>query len=564
MVRGEGTRGSPRVTAARQLGIHLGALALIALLVPFRESWAAQLLLTLLLLTVPGVLLLRALRIPGSAVVEFPIYVPCASVVVLLFSGLSVDVTGLLTGLRAPLRTEPLLVGLELICLVLLISSNNAPPTVSLPWGSLARPMRLMWPMVLPLLAAAGALRLNNGHSDTVAVVSLGACTILLIAGFLNAPRLEKAQLAVILFACSLALMWSFSLRGNLIYGYDIATEYHAMQQTIVNGIWHPSHPDDAYGAMLRVTILPAELHAVSGVTGLLVFKVVYPALGALFPVAIFYFARQLLTRRWAFAAGAFVVTQENFFQTLPALARQEIALLLFAGLIVAMLDPTIPRRSQRIMVVLLGLGMSVSHYSTTYMAISVVGLLLLLQWIASWFRPLPHVSWPIFITFATALIGAFIWYWPITNSASNATDVLSTLHQQGLNLLPGEHGANLITSYLETSSSGPAPTPNQYAQMVHHYYAAHVPYVTPLPDAADPQYALQNAPPNMSPPVRWRLGYNLLNLSSLVVAQLTNLLAGIGAILFLVLRRPGTIIANQAGLLACATLLILVIVRLS
>ena len=272
---------------------------------PFRESWAAQLALILLLLTVPGVILLRALRIPGRAVAAFPVYVPCASVVVLLFSGLSVDMIGPLTGLTAPLRAAPLLLGLEFICIVLLTSSINASPEVSLPWESLARPMRLVWPLTLALLAAAGALRLNSGHSDIVAVVSLGACIILLVIGFLIAPRRDPAQLAVILFAVGLALMWSFSLRGDLIYGYDIATEYHAMQQTILSGIWHPSHPGDAYGAMLSVTILPTELHAVSGMTGQLVFKVVYPALAALFPVAIFYFALRVLSHRWAFAAAA-------------------------------------------------------------------------------------------------------------------------------------------------------------------------------------------------------------------------------------------------------------------
>jgi uncharacterized membrane protein len=564
LLRREDARDSPGVMADRQLSMHLGALALIALLMPFRESWAAQISLMLLLLTVPGVLLLRALRIPGSAVAKFPIYVPCASLLVLLFCGLSVDVTGLLTGFKEPLRPAPLLVGLELICVVLLISSVNAPPEVSIPWRPPTRPMRLMWPMVLPMLAAAGALRLNSGHSNTVAVISLGACTILLVAGFLSAPRLDPTQLAVILFACGLALMWSFSLRGDLIYGYDIATEYQAMEQIIMSGIWHPAHPGDAYAAMLSVTVLPAELHAMSGMTGLVVFKAVYPALGALFPVAVFYFAWRLLSPRWAFAAGGFIVAQQNFFQTVPALARQEIALLLFAGLIVAMLDGKIPQRSQLIMIVLLALGMTVSHYSTTYLAISMVGLTLLLQWIASWFRPLPRVSWPIFAAFAAALIGAFLWYWPITNSASNATTFGTTLQQQGLNLLPGAKDGNLITAYLNTSSPAPHLTPNQYAQMIHQYYAAHKPYVIPLPDAADPQYALQNAPPIASVPVRWQLGDNLLNQSSLILAQLTNLLAAIGAILLLWRRRTGAMLAEQAGLLACATLLILIIVRLS
>ena len=74
--------------AHRGLGVPVAALVLIALLVPLNRWWSAQVLLVPLLLVVPGVILLRALRIPSQVVSSFPVYVPCASVVVLFGSGL--------------------------------------------------------------------------------------------------------------------------------------------------------------------------------------------------------------------------------------------------------------------------------------------------------------------------------------------------------------------------------------------------------------------------------------------------------------------------------------------
>ena len=44
----------------------------------------------LMVLVLPGVLLLRALRVPGKAVAAFPIFVPAASLAVLTVSGLAV------------------------------------------------------------------------------------------------------------------------------------------------------------------------------------------------------------------------------------------------------------------------------------------------------------------------------------------------------------------------------------------------------------------------------------------------------------------------------------------
>ena len=68
---------------------------------------------------------------------------------------------------------------------------------------------------------------------------------------------------------------------------------------------------------MLSVTVVPAELHFLSGVPDLLVFSVVYPAIAALLPIAVFSLARRILSRRWAFVAAAFVIVQE--FQDLQA-----------------------------------------------------------------------------------------------------------------------------------------------------------------------------------------------------------------------------------------------------
>ena len=192
-------------------------------------------------------------------------------------------------------------------------------------------------------MAAAGALRLNAGHSNAVALIAVCACLLVFIAVLAYAPWLDPALLATVIYAIGLAMLWSFSLRGDLVYGYDISDEYYVFHQTVTAGIWHPAHPGDAYGAMLSTTVLPTALHAVAGVPDSAVFTVVYPAITALFPVAVFWLARRMLSLRWAFAAAALILTQATFGQELPAIARQEIALMFFVALVAAMLDRRLP-----------------------------------------------------------------------------------------------------------------------------------------------------------------------------------------------------------------------------
>jgi uncharacterized membrane protein len=211
----------------------LAVLLFLAVLVPAHRLWEAQLLLVPLLLTVPGVLLLRALRIPGRVVVSFPVYVPCASLAVLLFSGLAVDLAGPLIGIAEPLRPWPMLVTLELICLGLVAVSVGAPASVAIPWRNLRRPGRAALPLILPLVAAAGALRLNSGHGHGVALIALCACVLVTVAVLIYAPKLDAPVITVTLYAVGLAMLWSFSLRGASVYGFDISDEYYVLQQTV-------------------------------------------------------------------------------------------------------------------------------------------------------------------------------------------------------------------------------------------------------------------------------------------------------------------------------------------
>ncbi len=544
------------------LGTRTAGLVLLALLVPAHRLWAVQLLLIPLLLVLPGEILLRALRVPGRAIASFPAYVPCASLAVLIGSGLAVDLVGPLTGVTAPLRTVPLLAGLEAACAVLLAASVKAPPATAIPWQSLRVPLVSLLPLLLPLVAAAGALRLNAGHSAAVALIAVCACLLVFVAVLAYAPWLDPTLLATVIYAIALAMLWSFSLRSDLVYGYDISDEYYVFHQTVTAGVWHLGHPGDAYGAMLSTTVLPTELHAVAGVPEQAVFTVVYPAITALFPVAVFWLARRMLSLRWAFTAAALILTQATFGQELPAIARQEIALMLFVALVAAILDRRLRRYPQWALAAVFGAALTLSHYSTTYLAVSLIGITLVLQWGLSWLRRVPRVSGAFAVALVVTLAGAATWYGPVTHSASNLSQFVQSAEGQGFNLLPNRvAGQGIIAAYLQGNTSAPMSAA-QYAQAVHQEYVKDKPYVTPLRDAGRPRYALRNSAAP-APPVRSSAGSSAIATGQVIVQQLEYVLAAIGA-LMLVLRRRAPVLARQVGLFSLATLLLLGATRLS
>ena len=545
----------------RSPGTLIGALTLIALLVPLQRWWAVQVLLLLLLLTVPGVTLLRALRVPGEVVTSFPVYIPCASIIVLFGSGLIVDMAGPLVGVAEPLRTVPLLVGLEAICMALLALSINAPANVAIKWPQLAHPVRLAWPLLLPLIAAVSALRLNSGHGDKVSLVAVTALIAVLVTIAALASRLNDILLEVVLYAAALAVSWSYSLRGDGVYGFDISTEYQRLQETIATGVWHAAHPNDAYGAMLGVTVMPAELHSLSGLSALIILKAAYPAIYALFPVAIFDLARRAISVRWAFIGAAFVIGQYAFTE-IASVARQEIALVLFVAMVMAILDSRMTRRSQWALITCLGLAMALSHYSTTYVAITVIGLAIPLQWVVSLFREVPRITGGMAVAFAATLAGTVIWYVPVTHSDSHLLQVAQTVQAQGLNLLPNRPpGGSLLAAYLEGNTETPIKAAD-YQELVSNFYTINKPFIKPLPDAHQARYALHDFP-IPKPAIRSHVGYDTLGLGLLIIEQLANVFAAVGALL-MILRRKTPIIVRQIGLFALVTTLLLTVLRFS
>lgn len=550
----------PRPRAAR---LYLGGLLLLVVLLPFNRLWGVEVLLILLLLTLPGLLLLRALKVPSRVIADQPALVPCASIILLLFTGLALDLVGPLIAISAPLRTIPILIAIEVVCGVLLFISRDAGPEYDVDWKIPPRLGSMLCMLLLPVASAVGALHLNNGYGNMVAIVAVVACVAALIVTLLRATQLDEWFLITVLFCASFAMMLSFSLRGSFVYGFDISTEYQRFASTTAQGIWHTAHHNDAYGAMLSLTVMPTELHFLTGVSDLMLFKLVYPLFAALFAIEIFGLARHVLSPTWSYAAASFTIVQSGFVSEFPALARQEVALALFGVLVPVILyrPPKRTRTAQWTLIVLLSLGMVVSHYSTTYVAISVFGAALVLQWLLSWFRAIPRVTGSVLLCFVTTVAGAFIWYGPVTGSATGLSAFTQALTGQGLNLFPNQSsGKNPIAAFL---GGGQLTMPaKEYQQEVHAEYVLENSSVAPLDDAGLPRYNLQDASAPESP-VTLPILHGAFGLATLLAQEVLNLLGAIGAGI-LVFRRESRLIARLIGLLALGVTVFLLLMRLS
>ena len=216
------------------------------------------------------------------------------------------------------------------------------------------------------LLAVVGGVRLNNGASGFFALVAQALAAAALVALMLR-PAGSVGRDSRVLALVATALLIGTSLRGWAITGHDIQAEYLSFGLTNDAQHWQMSALQNAYNACLSVNICPdgagpddrplrnlrvqgpaaARLRAGAGAD--------LPLLPAL-PDA-------------TSGAGGHAITMAfpTFFTDMPYLVRQEMAFFFLALLLVAATEPGPVTWRRHVAVGALGVGVVLSHYSTTY-----------------------------------------------------------------------------------------------------------------------------------------------------------------------------------------------------
>jgi uncharacterized membrane protein/GT2 family glycosyltransferase len=286
--------------------------------------------------------------------------------------------------------------------------------------------------MILTLFFSFGGARmLNNGQSNTLAIAAFISGTLSIAYVVLRQKYLPKVTYPIALFVISLASVWSYSLRSNYVFGWDIQQEFHVFQATLSSGTWALGGTHSAYGALLSLSIFPVVVSKIAGVAGLTIFKFISPILFSFVPVVLYYLYR-LFTKRWlAFLSALVIVAQFYYMQQFAAEVRQQIAFLFFASILYLIFQNKLKRSTKNILLGTFIVGLVVSHYSTTYLAIAFLGgtylfsklifaLLKISKRNKTAIKDKYIQGWMI----ASLIVMAVVWYGPATHSTTYLSKV--------------------------------------------------------------------------------------------------------------------------------------------
>jgi len=279
--------------------------------------------------------------------------------------------------------------------------------------------------ILIVLFSFCGARLLNNGYSNVLVILAFVLGSFSIVFAVIRQKHLPKNMFPIVLLVLSLCSVWSYSLRSNYVFGWDIQNEFRVFQATLRSGNWILGAKHHPYDAMLSLTILPVTISKITGMAGLTIFKFLSPLFFSFVPVILFYIYR-LFTKLWiSFLAALLIIAQFYYMQQFSALVRQQIAFLFFAAIVYLLLQKSLSNHTKNYLLLASITGLVVSHYATTYLAIIFFGGTYIVSKITfvlfQRFKPTEAKPKHKYISgwmVLALILSALIWYGPATHSS--------------------------------------------------------------------------------------------------------------------------------------------------
>jgi len=230
--------------------------------------------------------------------------------------------------------------------------------------------------------------------------------------------KIRSCIYPVILYLLGAGLTLKYALFDFVIKS-DSAEEYGIYQVIIRDGY---TLKKGLLDSCLSTTLFPAFLHNISGIEPLLLYKTYTCFIIPLLPVVCYFIFQRITNKHLAFFVALYVIAQPYFLWS-PSLARINMALLFYALAVLIYLRSSKINIRSATAIMLCAIGMVVSHYGVSYVALGIFIFTWLLKRLSNYIPKLKTKIPKIGISgicVCGLIIGISIWYIGITDSPAH------------------------------------------------------------------------------------------------------------------------------------------------
>ncbi len=327
---------------------------------------------------VPGIVVLRALRLHGLGNIKTLLFAVGLSLSIVMLIGLLLNTIFDALSLGGPISAGPVIAGTSLFVIgssavAYLRDSDYAEPRY-LDLREIVSPPALLL-FLLPVLVILGVYEWDYFESNFLLMASifLIAVTAALAA---SGKVIPTGFYPLAVTAIAVSLLYHTWLLSSFIWGRDIHSEFYYADSVLLGSRWNPGLFSST-NAMLGIVMLAPIYSLVLGLDLTWTFKLVYPTLFALIPLGLFWVFREQFDDRTAFLA-CFLFMTMGFYEVWLLSAKQLTAELFLVLIVVLLMYDRLSSSKRAALSVTFGFSLVVTHYGTFYIVI----LVLVIAWL--------------------------------------------------------------------------------------------------------------------------------------------------------------------------------------
>ncbi len=331
---------------------------------------------------IPGLLLMLLLNIRTKTYWHYFVFTIGLSLIFLLVGGMIINWTlPLLSITDTPLETNTLLISFALLTITLGVLSYYRNKNVTrfplhFPKLNTLNTVFFILPLFFPFLAVLGAFILNNNGTSNITLLMIGSILTYFFLAVALKDKLNPNVYPWAIWLMGLALLLSFSMRSYFLSSRDPNLEFMVTQFVHQASYWSISGlaglSQANYEFMASIALLPNILVAFLEVNHHIIIKLFFQILYSIVPVTLYLCFNTHFSKLHSFLASAFFIFQPMFFTSLIQLSpRQEIAFIFLSLMLLVAFATEIRPTIRKTLFIIFGVGMILSHYSTTYIALA-------------------------------------------------------------------------------------------------------------------------------------------------------------------------------------------------
>jgi len=396
--------------------------SLVWITIVFDIQIARQILGFFYLTFIPGLIILKLLKLERLALYETILLSAGISVAFSMLVGLLLNQFGPFVGIMAPLSSAPLVVVLSIFVTIgVVLASLRGQESKQEQSRKFRITKTVIVLTILPALSSVGALFVNAFGSNAVLLFNIAAISMLFAVAISSRKLLPPSLYPFVVAVIAAAIILHSALISSYIFpfGSDVQIEYYVFRTTQDSSLWPINNPffsDSGYGrlnAMLSITILPTIYANVLNINSVWVFKLVFPLFLVLIPLALYSIWKTYFGEKYAFAAAFLLMAQSTFYTELLGLNRQIIAELFFVLLLFVFLKRELKSVAKLSCFIIFSIGLVVSHYGLAEIFLLLICLVVIFQALTK--SPSRNITASMTVLFFVIM---FSWYIYTSNAA--------------------------------------------------------------------------------------------------------------------------------------------------